>query len=280
MRRLSLGNEMSKLALVGLGTWSPAFANWQDFATCLASRRWLIDAALQPNLIPPRERRRAPHLVKMAVEVMHQACSMAGLKPDNVATVFSSAMGDMQITDYMCAALTQAPKLISPTRFHNSVHNAALGYWSIATGAFSPANAISAFQYTSTMALLEAAIQAAEEVTPVLLVTQEVAAPLALMDICPSDNHFSAAFLLTPPAMTKQAICMLDFTVRDESSKWPDMPLDLQKTFASNMNARLLPLMVELVALQRGEPPQSLTFPLSAFSSLDVTLSPGPISRG
>jgi hypothetical protein len=265
---------MTRLALVGLGTWSPAFANWQAFATGLATGEWPTDVVLQPNLIPSREHRRAPQLVKMAVEVMDQACNMAGLKPDDVATVFSSAMGDMQITDYMCAALAQTPKLISPTRFHNSVHNAAPGYWSIATGSFSPANAISAFQYTSTMAFLEAAIQVIEEDTPVLLVTQEVAAPPVLMDICPSKNHFSAAFLLIPSATAKRAICTFEITVREESSEWPELPPDLQHAFASNMSARLLPLMVELVALQKGEAPRSLTFPLSAFSSLDVTLGP------
>jgi hypothetical protein len=266
---------MTRLALVGLGIWSPAFANWQAFTTGLVSRKWPIDVALQPNLIPSRERRRAPQLVKMAVEVMDQACTMAGLKPDDVATVFSSAMGDMQITDYVCAALAQTPKLISPTRFHNSVHNAAPGYWSIATGSFSPANAVSAFQYTSTMAFLEAAIQATEEDTPVLLVTQELAAPPVLMDICPSKNHFSSAFLLIPPAMTKRAICTLEFKVRGENCEWPELPPDLQEPFASNMSARLLPIMVELVTLQKGEAPRSLTFPLSAFSSLDVTLGPG-----
>jgi hypothetical protein len=58
----------------------------------------------------------------MAIEVMDQACKMANISPDDVAVIFSSAMGDMQITDYMCRALAKTPKLISPTKFHNSVH--------------------------------------------------------------------------------------------------------------------------------------------------------------
>jgi len=173
---------MTELQLIGLGTWSSKHGNWQEFCAGVSAGEWPDEVKLQPDLIPPRERRRAPQLVKMATEVMDQACKMANLPPDDIAVVFSSTMGDMQITDYMCTALAQTPKLVSPTRFHNSVHNAAPGYWSITTGAFCPASAVSAYEYTSTMALLEACIQAVEESTPVLCVTQEVAAPLALMN--------------------------------------------------------------------------------------------------
>ena len=40
--------------------------------------------------------------------------------------------GDGQNCHEICQALASAERQLSPTRFHNSVHNAAAGYWSIA----------------------------------------------------------------------------------------------------------------------------------------------------
>lgn len=233
---------MTELQLIGLGTWSQKHGDWPAFVSGIRDGHWSGDGKLQPELIPPRERRRAPQLVKMAVEVMHQACNMADLPPDDVAVVFSSMMGDMQITDYMCTVLASSPAMVSPTRFHNSVHNAAPGYWSIATGAFSPTTAISACSYTPSMALLEACVQAAEEDTAVLCVTQEVAAPPQLKEICPSEEPFSAALLLAPEGFCAAPLAVLQFEIREGEADWPNMPAGFA-AFESNPSARLLPLL-------------------------------------
>ena len=268
---------MNKVEIMGLGAWSPTFADWSSFCTGLRSGEWSTDVALQPELIPPRERRRAPQLVKMAIEVMDQACKMADLSPDDVAVVFSSAMGDMQITDYMCRALAKTPKLISPTRFHNSVHNAAPGYWSITTGAFTPATAVSAPEHTASMAFLEAAIQVVEENTPVVLVTQEVAAPLPLFDTCPSEQAFSAAVLMTPPGFSDSAACTLAFSVTEGAEDWPEPDARLSPDLANNFGARLLPL---LAAIADGERSSEFNFPISEFASLSLALSSDRAASG
>lgn len=268
---------MNRVEIVGLGAWSPTFADWSSFCTGLRSGEWSTDLALQPDLIPPRERRRAPQLVKMAVEVMDQACEMAGIRPDDVAVVFSSAMGDMQITDYMCRALAKTPKLISPTRFHNSVHNAAPGYWSIATGAFTPATAVSAHEHTAPMAFLEAAIQVVEENTPVVLVTQEVAAPLSLLDTCPSEVAFSAAVLMTPPGYSDSAACTLAFSVTEGAGDWPELDVRLTPSLTTNFGARMLPL---LSAIADGKQSAKFAFPITEFSSLSLVLSSDLATNG
>lgn len=268
---------MNKVDIVGLGAWSPSFADWSSFCTGLRSGEWSTDVVLQPELIPPRERRRAPQLVKMAIEVMDQACKMAAMSPDDVAVVFSSAMGDMQITDYLCRALAETPKLISPTRFHNSVHNAAPGYWSITTGAFTPATAVSAYEHTSTMAFLEAAIQVVEENTPVVLVTQEVAAPLPLFDTCPSEQAFSAALLIAPPGFGDSKACSLEFSVSEGAQEWPPLEPRLSAEFGGNFGARLLPL---LAAIAAGEQSVHFDFPLSEFSTLSLALRSDRAANG
>jgi hypothetical protein len=260
---------MTKVDIAGLGAWSPTFSDWQALGRGLQTGEWSADVILQPELIPARERRRAPQLVKMAIEVMDQACKMASLDPNDVAVVFSSSMGDMQITDYMCRALAESPQLISPTRFHNSVHNAAPGYWSITTGAFTPATAISAYEYTASMAFLEAAIQAVEEDTPVVLVTQEIAALLPLYDTCPSEQPFSAAFLLTPAGHSESAVCSLEFSVSQQVNQWPTLDGVLGDDYGSNFGARLLPL---LAAIATRSAPSTFDFPISATSTLSLAL--------
>lgn len=263
---------MNKVEVVGLGAWSPTFADWSALCTGLRSGEWSTDPALQPELIPTRERRRAPQLVKMAIEVMDQACKMANISPDDVAVIFSSAMGDMQITDYMCRALAKTPKLISPTKFHNSVHNAAPGYWSITTGSFAPATAVSAYEHTASMAFLEAAIQVVEERTPVVLVTQEVAAPLSLVDTCPSEQAFSAAILMTPPGFSGSEACTLAFSVTEGAEDWREPDPRLSPELANNFGARLLPL---LTAIADGEQCAEFKFPITEFASLSLALSSG-----
>lgn len=260
---------MAELQLIGVGAWSPRFGDWQAFRDGLGSGAWPADVALKPELIPPRERRRAPQLVKMAIEVMDQACRMAAIGPDEIAVVFSSMMGDMQITDYMCASLAQETKLVSPTKFHNSVHNAAPGYWSIATGAFSPASAVSAFHYTAPMALLEACVQVVEEDTPVLCVAEELAAPVALGDLCPSRIEFATALLLAPAGFSPAPRATLDVVVADEAVDWPAADTRLA-ALASNPTAPLLPLLVSLAAPEAA----TLRLPISPGQCLDIRLDP------
>ena len=261
---------MTELDIAGLGIWSEKFSNWSEFSAGLDTGNWHSDARLQSELISRRERRRAPQLVKIAVEVMSQACEMASMDPGSVATVFSSAMGDMQITDYLCGILGTNPRAVSPTRFHNSVHNAATGYWSIATKSHAPANAVSAYSHTASMAFLEAAIQVSEENIPVLLVTQEMAAPITLKETCPSEQTFSAAFLLTPAGYCPSAVASVHFAVSRETVDWPDLPEDLQQSLAGNFGAKLLPLLADIATASHSVSHQ---FPLSKDLCLSLSLS-------
>jgi len=262
---------MNELDIIGLGMWSERFANWEEFSATLSTRSWPSDAALQSGLIPPRERRRAPRFVKIAVEVMHQAREMAAVNPANIATVFSSAMGDMQITDYLCRTLATSPHAVSPTRFHNLIHNAPVGYWSIATKSHAPANAISAYAHSAPMAFLEAAIQASEEQVPVLVVTQEVDAPLPLKASCPSELPFSAAILLAPPGSAASSVASVRFSVTAETVGWPELPEDLRESLADNFGARLLPLFAAIATA--GDSRANLDFPLSDDLCLSLSLT-------
>jgi len=264
---------MTRLDIVGLGIWSPYFGDWNEFCSGVKTGEWQSEVKLQPDLIPAKSRRRAPQLVKMAVEVMSQACEMAAADPQEVATVFSSVMGDMQITDYLCRALSQTPKLVSPTKFHNSVHNAAPGFWSITTGSFSAGSAVSAFEYTPSMAFLEACVFAVEENQAVLLVTQEVAATQPLMTVCPAEQPFSAGLLLAPPGFPNKPLFTLEFAVENQVCQWPPLSDDLHALLGSNMSANLLPMLASLAALSSEVEAETFQFPVSAKNSLRLSLT-------
>lgn len=289
MQRLFSEKSMTELGVFGLGIWSRYFSDWRQFSTGLSEGDWLSGAGIQPAQSPAGELRRAPQSVKMAIEVMSQACEMASMIPADVAVVFSSSMGDMQITDYLCHTLSKTPRLVSPTRFHNSVHNAPTGYWSIATQSHAPANAISAYSHTAPMAFLEAAIQAIEERRPVLVVTQEGSAVPALRDSCPSNHPFSAAMLLAPLEDGRSPKATICFSVVSESVDWPELPRDLQENFLGNPGARLLPLFAAMAMNEytggRSHNHQTnsrpvgavqLEFPLSSGLCLKLSLISGP----
>ena len=174
---------------------------WPLAREILAGREAVPSAAAgrpAPELLPPNERRRAPDTVAVALEAALAACRSADLAPASLACVFSSTHGDLAITDYMCATLASTPAQLSPTRFHNSVHNAAAGYWTIAAECTRPYTALSAGEHTFGAALLEASVQALSTAQNILLVTYDIDARGPLAAMAPSKGLLSAALVLGP----------------------------------------------------------------------------------
>src|SRR5207244_3501491 len=113
--------------------------------TCLAAPATWTSAPVAiaaPARLAPNERRRAGTIVKCALAVADEACAGAGLEPAALATVFSSSSGDPANCHALCEALATPERLVSPTRFTNSVHNASAGYWHIATASRAPSTSL------------------------------------------------------------------------------------------------------------------------------------------
>lgn len=261
---------MTEFGVAGVGVWHERFSSWEEFCTVLAGGAGAEASVLKPETIPANERRRAPLSVKMAVEVMDQACRSAGLDPAGLATVFASVYGDIQITDYMCRTLATAPRTVSPTKFHNSVHNASTGYWSMATQAHGPANAISAYSCSASMALLEGAIQAVEEGIPVLVAMQEMATLTAFKPIYDTEQALSTALVLVPPDYRASTLATVRLEASGVSRDFPELPTTSDIDWSDNFAARMLPLLQSLATPGVTQ----LSMPLSAGSSmsLDVTV--------
>ena len=174
----------------GVGLLGPGITNWAEGADILSGRqRWVSapTALRPPEGLPPAERRRTGTVVKLALAVGLEATRQAGADPAQLPAVFTSSGGDGQNCHEICQVLASAERQLSPTRFHNSVHNAAAGYWSIATGATPASNALCAYDASFAAGLLEALTQVAIERTAVLLIAYDASYPEPLRTRTPSD---------------------------------------------------------------------------------------------
>lgn len=189
-----------ELYVEGIGFWASRLPGWDVAREVLrgnAPPPVAVATRPAPSLLPPAERRRATDTVAVALEVASRACESAGRDPKLLPSVFACTHGDLHISDNICDTLAKTPTLVSPTKFHNSVHNAAAGYWTIATGCMKPYTSLSAHGYTFGQGLLESASQAICEETPVLYVAYDIEArgPVATMQ--PSRGVLAGALVLS-----------------------------------------------------------------------------------
>src|SRR5882724_8757564 len=194
---------MGKLAaqIEGIGLLGPGLDGWTSSLALLEGRSPYIPQPTvlpTPDGLPPAERRRLGRVVKLALGVGLQATTKAGNDPAILPAVFASSGGDGQNCHEICEGLSLDERLISPTRFHNSVHNAAAGYWSIATGSRAASNAVCAFDASFAAGLLEAVTQLVVEQTRVLLVAYDAQYPQPLFVKRPIPDAFGVAFVLAP----------------------------------------------------------------------------------
>jgi len=136
---------------------------------------------IQVELLPAQLRRRVSNGVKMAFTAAERACRSAGMDPSGLPTVFTSSLGEIAVTDKLCNDIAHHLFPISPTRFHNSVHNTASGYWSIGVGNKHPAMAMGGCQDSFALGLLEAWSQLHTVADSLLLVCYEEALPEKLL---------------------------------------------------------------------------------------------------
>ena len=174
--------------LEGVSLLAPGMADWAAGAPVLRGERAYEPAATVlpvPALLPAAERRRASRVVKLCLELGLQACGAAQRDAKDLPSVFCASNGDGHTLHNICETLAGPDRLISPTRFHNSVHNAPSGYWSIATGSMQASQVLCAFDATFSVGLLEAAVQAHADAQPVLLLAYDSEYPEPLLGCRP-----------------------------------------------------------------------------------------------
>jgi Beta-ketoacyl synthase, N-terminal domain len=250
---------------------APGLTGWAAGRAVLAGEKTYQPAPLAPpvaDLLPAVERRRTGSTVKFALAVGHEALTSAGRPVDSVATVFVSSGNDGDVINDICVTLAGSDRQVSPTRFHNSVHNAPSGYWGIATHSHHPSTSLCGFDWSFAIGLLEAAAQLQVDRREVLLVAYDTPYPEPLGGMRPVAQPFGAALLFTRDR-TSRTIAEIEVTIdarAREISRMSDAALEQLRT--GNPCARALPLLAALAGAQ----PQSVTLERDAGQTLSVSV--------
>jgi hypothetical protein len=237
----------------GIGLLGPGLPNWPSSRAILSGQQpyQASNTILPPPaLLPAAERRRSGAIVKLALATGLEAIAAAGLDAANLPSIFSSSGGDGENCHSICEMLASDDREISPTRFHNSVHNAAAGYWSIATGAMTSSSVLSAFDASFGAGLLEALAQVVVDNTRTILLTCDTAYPEPLYSHRPITDAFGIALVLAPQ-QSAQAQAKITVNLTDASADHLD-DVALENLRKAIPAARGLPLL-HGIALQKSK---------------------------
>ncbi|MFL6664440.1 MAG: beta-ketoacyl synthase chain length factor, partial [Rhizobacter sp.] len=191
-----------RVSLLGVGLLGPGLPSWSAARAMLCQREPYspVPATLPPPArLPPAERRRAGPSIRLAMAVADEAIAGTGADLQRLATVFASSGGEGSNCHALCETLAGPDRHISPTRFTNSVHNAAAGYWHIAVKSQAASTSLSAYDGSFCAGLIEAATQVRCSGAPVLLVACDVPYPEPLHSLRPLPHHMGVALMLGLP---------------------------------------------------------------------------------
>jgi hypothetical protein len=225
------------VAILGSGLCIPD----EDFTTELG----FADAGIDASILAPMVRRRTSMATRVAITAAGRACAAAG-NGHQLPAIFVSSVGEMQVTDKLCRAITRQEYPLSPTLFHNSVHNTAAGYWSMATGSMASMQAMGALDDSFALGLLEAWCQLQTVAEQLLLVVYDENMPKQLL---PDYAWKACAFSLVLSRNARE--CPL--LHRPFQATEPDPALPVTDFSVSNPAMAALPLFQALHQSSSGQ---------------------------
>ena len=209
----------------------------------IAGELGFADTGIDAAVLAPMVRRRTSTATRVAITAADRACTAAGIG-HKLPAIFVSCVGEMQVTDKLCRAITQQEYPLSPTLFHNSVHNTAAGYWSMATGSMAAMQAMAALDDGFALGLLEAWCQLQTVSEQVLLVVYDETMPEQLL---PDYRWKACAFALVLDRETRDRP-LLHRPIQANKASLSDIDFP-----ARNPAMAALPLFQTLQQGNRGE---------------------------
>ena len=257
----------------GIGLVGPGLSGWRASRAALAGEQPYMAAptavAASP-LLPAVERRRAGMPVRLALAAGIEAIENSGLDASALGTVFASSSGDCDNVHAIFESLAAADRQVSPTRFHNSVHNAAAGYWSIATQCRAASTSLCAYDASFGAGLLDAASQVALDRQPVALIAYDHPYPAPLGAARKIKASFGVALVLAPER-TGTSLAVLEIGFEAQSGSASRMRDDALEALRDGVPAaRCLPLLAQIA---RGLPAR-LLLEMPADTRLRVEVTP------
>ena len=257
----------------GIGLLAPGLSGWAASAPILAGSADYVSAPIAMpvlELLPPAERRRTPASVKLALAAGSEALANAAQPAADTATVFTSSGGDGDVIHQICEALALPGHEVSPTRFHNSVHNASAGYWGIATRCHEPSTSLGAYDASFAAGLIEAATQAIVDPRTVLLIAYDTPYPEPINAVRPIRASVGVGMLLSPERSAR-SLCALDINLVSNSSSATLLPQpDLEALRAGVPAGRALPLLVAIAAKSTS----TIVLDYMGANALQIRVSP------
>jgi len=278
---------MMRFHIEGIGLCGPGLDGWAESRLVLTGVQNYVPAPTRvppSTLLPANERRRSVQTVRLALAVGSEAFAASGHDPAGTATVFASSGGDGETIHQILEVLASPNRELSPTRFHNSVHNTPAGYWSIATGARTASTSLSCYDDSFSAGLLEAAVQVTVEQRAVALIAYDMQYPSPLSDVRPIGAVFAVAFVLSPvPTVSTLASVTMRLEPGSDASVVPSPGLEALRQ--STPAARSLPLLMALAG--QGETAVTLNYLDDMALTLEITpiqacgtLETGQFERG
>lgn len=250
----------------GLRDWDSASDVLRDPST-YASGQVVADSL---TATPANERRRTTPLIRLPLEVMDQLQRRTVVDLSQTATIFATAWGDLQVIENMMRSLVAPGIPVSPVQFHNMVHNAPAGYWSIGAHAQGSSTSLTAGEETFVAGLTDALASVKSQNRSVLYVCYEYPGPGVFKPYSTVSEPFAVAMLLAPARTARSAwtLTMEIGVARQETTMAHPGLEDLRR---SNPAARSLPLLQATATGARGLAVFSL---LAGHSSVVIDVVP------
>ncbi len=239
--------------LDAIGLCGPGLPCWAAAQSVLrgASAYLQVPTEIAPSdYLPPAERRRVGTAVKLALAAAKDALNASPYDASQLLSVFSSSGGDGDNCHTICEALASSDRMISPTRFTNSVHNAPSGYWGIALKARPASTSLCAFDGSFSAGLLEAATQAISANAPVLLIAYDTPYPEPLRAMRPIAHSMGVALVISarPTSATVASIQISLGKSQPSAMRDPELEALRENVPA----ARCLPLLQAIACGQKN----------------------------
>lgn len=239
----------------GIGVLGPGLPSWEAAVAILSGANAYVRANAVISaaaMLPPAERRRIGLCVKVALAVGQATLQNAGGAIDDLSSVFTSSGGDGEVIHQICATLATADRDVSPTHFHNSVHNAAAGYWGIASHWQEASTSLCGHDASFAAGLLEAMAQVTVDNRAVLLVAYDVPYPEPLRKVRPIVDTFGVGMILSPTS-NEATIARLEMALTLPRRPATTMlSPDLERLRQGIPAARALPLLAALAKKDRA----------------------------
>ena len=250
-----------------VGVLAPGFKDWDSARPVLAGEQEFAAAPLEvpvPACLPAAERRRSSANVRLAIATAEQALKQTTIAPHEMAMVFASYEASGMITHQLCEVLA-GTREVSPTLFHNSVHNAPSGYYSVAMHAKLAASSVCCGEWSFAAGLLNATAQVLADQLPVLFVCYDSPLPPPLCDAMPILEATAIALVLTPTS-TPRTIAVWEIALTPGDGE-AGRPTWMPATWQANASARGFAALTTL-----ADPNGSCTaLPLSPDLNLQVS---------